>query len=57
MKRIIEEVEKELERHMFINTDDGNVRNMNIEINNRMKAKIKNGVGLGFLDNGSIYYG
>lgn len=57
MKKVIEEIEKELERYMFTNVDDGNVRNMNIEITNRMKARIKNGIGIGFLDNGDIYYG
>ncbi len=57
LRKAVEDCERELSRMLNHQSDDHKVRLLNEEIDKKIKDRMKNGLGMGFLDNGDLYSG
>ena len=57
MRNVVDDIEKELDRVIFTNIEDKDVKDANTEIKKIINARFKNGSGACFLDNGDLYSG
>jgi len=57
MRRAADDIEREFSRMYSDIQMDDKVRNINEEIDNKLKGRMKNGNGMCFLDNGDMYSG
>ncbi|CDW71949.1 UNKNOWN [Stylonychia lemnae] len=66
LRKVIEEIERDLQRYhqaysdsMMTNNSqtNGSIRIQNTDIDQKLKGRMKNGMGIGFLESGDIYSG
>lgn len=57
MKKLVEDIERDFQRFIQCENDEYSAKLKNEEIESKMKARVKNGIGIGFLNNGDLYSG
>ena len=55
--RAAEDIEKELEKLAVMTNEEYKARVQNEEVEQKIRGRLRNGVGMGFMDNGDLYSG